>query len=205
MPVTRRSAYEARVWRLAFLLTGGAEPALAVVEGVLRTRPDLSRVAPEHLDRLVVLHAREWANAGSRRRTRRGSVALELPQPSTSASRALRAAAAMPRQSLEAWVLTRLDGLDEITVSRAMDCSKAAAIRNLQQADDALAAVLGGSVAGDIEALRAFADGMDPAPFLVLGRRRCRRRRMVRLGAWAVVVVAAVVGGIIGVRATWPF
>jgi sigma-70-like protein len=168
--VDRREAYERRVWRLAWLLTGGREDLCArLVAGCLDAQPDLGRLDPAHVDRLVVLAAR--------RRARGGPAVSEGAPP---ARRLLAAVAGLPPQLREAWVFTRIDGLGPMETARAMDCSKTAATRHLERADAELAERLGTELGSMLEALRAEADLAAPGAALAAFRAERRRRRRVR-------------------------
>ena len=181
----RREAYERRVWRLAFLLTGGHEAACArIVAAVLDAQPDVRRLDPARLDRLVVLSAR-------RRR-----VAPPSPPPDAPPGQTLLAAAGrMPRQMLEAFLLIRIDGLDLMPAAKAMDCSKTATQRHLDRANEAMAEAFGDRLPEMIDALRAAADNLAPGPALRAHRERLRRRKRLRLALLVLGISAAVLAG----------
>lgn len=177
-------AFERRIWRLAFLLTGDGAIAADVIDSVLRDQPDPGSLEPARLDRLVVLHTREARSRGVP-----GSDVLSDPR----AARALSAVVNLEHQPREAWVLARLDELDELRVSRAMDCSKTAAGRHLEAADEAMARALGAELAECVDALRRAADALDPSPIIVLRRslrRRERNRRALIVAGVTVTVIA---------------
>jgi DNA-directed RNA polymerase specialized sigma24 family protein len=104
------------------------------------------------------------------------------------------AAAALPRQSLEAWILTRIEQLDEVRVARAMDCSRTAAERHLRRADELVQPVLAGWTGGRPEAaldlLRAALDRLDPGPEVKAVRARVRRARRLRVALALLCIVA---------------
>jgi hypothetical protein len=100
-----REACERRAYRLATLLTGDAGRALAVMEQVLATRPDLRTLDGAHLDRLTILACREVDAEG--------------------------VLAALTSQQREAWVLSQVHGTPLRETARAMDCSVTATRRHL--------------------------------------------------------------------------
>lgn len=177
-------ALERRAWRLAYLLTGNGAAASRVLGRVAAASAHVPRNDPARLDRLVIVHVRELA--------KRRRPALE-PAPSGSAeagvSGAMRALLGLPEQPREAWVLSRLDGLDGIRMSRAMDCSRTAAERHLAAADEGMRARLGEGVDAAVGALRAFADALDPGPAVEVHRSRERRKRRVRTAMIALGVL----------------
>jgi hypothetical protein len=194
----QRRAYEARVWRLAFLLTGYTSAASELIGRVLRAQPDVLSVDPSRLDRLVILQAREWA-------ARRRGLQASSPPLSPEGARTLTAALGMNHQLLEAWVLARVDGMEGLSVSRAMDCSNTAAANHLAEADREMGERLGPALAAGLGALRADADRLDPRPFLEASRPKRRRgggRRLlvmlIALGAAAIGLWIAGVSGLIG-------
>ncbi|MCC6659647.1 MAG: hypothetical protein IT437_02050 [Phycisphaerales bacterium] len=175
--------YERRIWRLAFLLTGDAERAAGVIETVLRDQPHPEGVDAGRLDRLIILHAREVP---------RGTVpAVGM---GAEAARGMGVLLALPQQPREAWVLTRLDGLDELRVSRAMDCSRTAVARHLKAADEQMGHRLGDALNRCVAALRREADAIDPAPLIAAAlekRRKDRLGRALVVGGITLIVVAA--------------
>src|ERR1043165_2140662 len=134
--VTREHMVERRIWRLAYILTGDSAGAAALVDRVLRTRPDAVALEPARLDRLIIQQARELP---------RGRITP--PAGVDPPEQALAVVLAMPEQPREAWVLTHLDGLDELHVSRAMDCSRTAARNHLNAAEQTARARLGEGLA----------------------------------------------------------
>lgn len=185
-------AFERRIWRLAFLLTGDGAVAADVIDAVLRDQPDPASLEPARLDRLVVLHTREA-------RSRRAGGAPPLPD--SKAARALQAVVTLEHQPREAWVLTHLDDLEELRVSRAMDCSRTAAARHLEAAEGAMKAALGADLAACVEALRRAADDLDPVAIIMRQRARRRRERNRRalIGA-GLAIIAAAAAGLIALR-----
>lgn len=184
----RREAYERRVWRLAWLLTGGREDLCArLVAECLDAQPDLRRLDPAHLDRLVVLAAR-----------RRIRGVPRPAEPSSPGRRLLAAAAGLPPQLREAWVFARLDGLGPMEMARAMDCSKTAALRHLERADSELSGRFGADLPAMLDGLRAEADLAAPGKALTAFRSQRRRRRRIRA---ALVGFAAAAAGLAGLLA----
>lgn len=106
------------------------------------------------------------------------------------------AAAALPRQALEAWILTRIEQLDEVRVARAMDCSRTAAERHLRRADELMQPVLAGRAEGEpaaaLDLLRAALDRLDPGPEVKAVRARVRRARRLRVALALLCIVAGV-------------
>jgi hypothetical protein len=192
----QRRVYEARIWRLSFLLTGDTRGATELVGRVLRAQPDVLDVEPVRLDRLVILQAREWSRSRRGRVVAPGSLGAE-------AAEALGAALSMDHQLLEAWVLARVDGMEGLSISRAMDCSNTASAMHLAEADRVMAAKLGAKLPAGLDALRAGADKLDPRPFIDESRAGRRRRGLRRtiilfallgavvLGLWIAVATGA--------------
>jgi len=178
--------HERRVWRLAYLLTGDTDGAAALAARVSRSHPDLAAMEPALLDRMVVQEARILAARGATSRPAR-------PPMPADATRAFDAALAMPRQPLEAWVLTRLDDLDPLRVCRAMDCSRTAAARHLAAADEQMKGRLAEHLDRGIVALRAAADALDPAPTITRRRENDRaadkRRQIILTGGAAIAIL----------------
>lgn len=177
---------ERRVWRLAFLLTGDPEAAADLITRVLRSRPDPTTLDPARLDRLIILRSRESAPTPR---------AFSSPDAPEGAALAIGAALRLQPQPLEAWVLSRVDLLDELHVSRAMDCSRTAAKNHLGAADDRMKTLLGDRLEASVGALRAYADSLDPAPLIARARERARRvrnrRAAISLGIGAIAILAA--------------
>ncbi len=182
----RRNALERRVWRLAFLLTGDREGAAALVDRILDAQANLDALEPARLDRLVILQAREMMGVAS------------LPPADFSngplQERALRAAHAMGAQAREAWVLARVDIVDELWMSRAMDCSRTAARQHLAGADEVMRSRLGGDYDAAVMELRKFADSLDPGPIIAANRRKRHRRRLERRMAAGIIVAVVILG-----------
>jgi hypothetical protein len=169
-----REACERRVYRLAALLTGNPLAATAVIGDVVDAQPDLRRLDSAHLDRLTVLRSREIAPGRL--------VDDRVPSP------VAEMLAALPPQAREAWVLARVYRTPAREIARAMDCSRTAAQRHLDQADSVMAPH-GESAA---TCLLDFSLGLEVPPFYVARRRRRRRCRLImRIG-----LVLALLGGL---------
>src|SRR5262245_21467690 len=125
MPDDRRDALERRVWRLAYLLTGDRDGAAALVDRILGAQGHREGLGPARLDRLVIQQAREMIGVG----VHYPGGAQE--QEKDLAMRALKASHTLAAQPREAWVLARVDMVDELWMSRAMDCSRTAARTHL--------------------------------------------------------------------------
>jgi hypothetical protein len=177
-----------RVWRLAFLLTGNGPGATGLIDHIQRLKRDPATLEPSLLDRLIIQNARSIRRADS----------LNLPTTPTTpfgvvglAADALNASLRLPRQPQEAWVLRRLDDLDDLHMARAMDCSKTAAKLHLNAADEVMAARLGPAFAAAVDALRQYADSLDPEPLILAHRGESRLRRRNRMRRIALVSAAA--------------
>ncbi|MBL9030739.1 MAG: hypothetical protein JNM80_03415 [Phycisphaerae bacterium] len=180
----RAAAIERRCWRLAFLVTGSASAATVVADRVMQGRLDPEGMEPGRLDRLIVQQAR-----GVPARVGITDASLEMPAAALSALRGLLSLAHQPR---EAWVLSRVDELDELRMSQAMDCSRTAARNHLSAGDERMRAILGADLDTSAAALRAFADSLDPGPIMRRVReaqRHAARRRLVKLAAVAGLIV----------------
>jgi len=184
----QRDAFERRTWRLGLLLTGDAWGASRTLDLVARAARDLSSIDAVHLDRLIVLHARDVASTPP---SKRGRSNDDPPPPEGAGATTLAALMRMKPQAREAWVLSRIDELDEIHVARAMDASKTASGHHLDAADALLDEQF--DVPPAIEALRAWADEVDPEPWLIIHRERVKRRRRVR---WIAIGSAGVLLGV---------
>jgi hypothetical protein len=180
-----RDAYERRVWRLAYLLTGNAAGAALLADRIRRDQPNLEQLEPARLDRVVIQHAREL-HALTRRRHAPAAAQPALREDPEFRS-ALNSVLALPEQPREAWVLARVDQVDELHMSRAMDCSRTAARNHLASADHLMSAASAAPPADTAARIRAFADSLDPAPIIaahrVERRRRFKQRGMYILGA----------------------
>ncbi|HBS29754.1 MAG TPA: hypothetical protein DEB06_09965 [Phycisphaerales bacterium] len=164
-----------RSWRRALLLTGSADGAERVMRAVLTVQDNPLKLSAARRDRLLIQRAREASFA---------APAREIPFHVEGGARQLfEASRALPRQSLEAWLLRDLEGLDEIDAARAMDCSRTAMNRFRDQSTQALRALLGEGYDGALESLRGAVIASDPALALAridraLAAARRRRRRV---------------------------
>lgn len=208
-----RSAAQARAWRLALLLTGSEDLAAEVAIQVRRAQPRLEALDPRRLDRLVVLRSREVVQRAPRHASRAPTsaapdTAAEAPQEARALVGAL---AAIEEQPREAWILARIDGLDEIEVARSMDCSKTATARFLAEADNAIAAAasnpaqIAGAAEGEsrraadgpgdlgarIEAVRRWLESLSPHESIE-ARLAGRRRRRLWFGFWLLIAAAVI-------------
>ncbi len=212
--VDRREAYLRRAWRLAALLTGDPARADGVLRRCLTRRPDLERLSPDRLDRLVIQETRAASGAGLARvsmleRIRaRHRAADNQPaaasvssdpagrddaDPGAPARVALAALADLPAQQREAWILRALDAGDEIDASKAMDCSRTALARHLEHAESAMRAALGDSYDAALAALRARAETFDPSPAVAAARDARRLRRTIRIVITIIVITIVVI------------
>lgn len=185
MPPDARTAIERRIWRLAFLMTGNAAAATSLIDRVLKLQKNAGAMEPSLLTRLIVQNARSLPK----------SPATALPptpaMPDTSgAAQAFTAALSLSHQPLEAWILKRIDDLDDLHVARAMDCSKTALRVHLSGAEERLASLLGDKLLLATAALRAYADALDPGPLIIAHREEFRRQRAQRLKKWAIIAAA---------------
>jgi hypothetical protein len=186
----RLAALERRIWRLAHLLTGDAGAASALVDRVLDAQPDPGALEAYKLDRLIIQQARGMAGMSGPR-----EPAPLPPGENDVAHRTLATALTMPRQALESWVLARIDLLDELHCARAMDCSKTALKNHLGAADEQMRARLGGKATEAIDALRSYADALDPGPIIAAHRfqrkKERNRRRLIIAGVATILGLAA--------------
>ncbi|NNM26311.1 MAG: hypothetical protein HKO59_10075 [Phycisphaerales bacterium] len=170
-----RAACERRVYRLATLLTGTPLVATRVITAVVDAQPDLRNLDDAHIDRLTVLRAREVRGGGM-------IVDPRVPVP------VAQALADLPGQAREAWVLGHVYRLEPRALARAMDCSRTAALRHLDQAQAALTPAEEAA-----NALRAYAATLEVPAFYRDARRRRRWRRLVVRICVALVAAAGCV------------
>jgi len=172
----RRRA-EKRVYRLATLLTGDPIAATRVLDAVLASQPDPTRLDRAHLDRLTILRCREVEPAQL--------VADQVPVE------AARAVWRLPAQQREAWVLVRADRRPLREAARAMDCSVTATRRHLERAEAGLAESLGSGAAAATAALVEHVASIEVPAFHRAARRaRAQRRRVIALVAIVAVILA---------------
>lgn len=182
------SPTDLRIWRLAFLLTANPDAA----SSLLSTLPTARRNAlePSLLDRLIIQNARSLPRAET---THLPATALSTPSTLALATEALSAALKLPSQPREAWILKRLDDLDDLHIARAMDCSKTAAKTHLAAADEALALRLTDRLPSAIAALRDYTDSLDPAPLIAAHHHQLKLRRAKRLKVIAALTAGALI------------
>lgn len=190
-----RDALERRIWRLAYLLTGDAPGAVALVDRILDAQPNPGALDPAHLDRLVIQQAREMSRVARKGRAPAAPLAGAKP----AAQEALTAALAMPHQPLEAWVLVRIDDLDELRMSKAMDCSRTAARNHLAAGDEQMRQRLGDRLGPAVAALKEMADSLDPGPIIAAHRAARRKQRRRRVGTITVVVAIVLLAAALAV------
>ena len=159
-----------------------------LVDRILDAQADPAALEPARLDRLVIQQARLMSPGP--RKPAEGH--LTIPDPG--ARRALEAALSMEHQPLEAWVLARVDEVDDLWLGRAMDCSKTAARNHLNAADELMKGKLGPDSAAGISALKRFADELDAGP-IIAREREARRKRAVRRGVGMGVAAGILVLG----------
>ncbi|MCK4873698.1 MAG: sigma-70 family RNA polymerase sigma factor [Phycisphaerales bacterium] len=185
--LSRREALEARIVRLAVVLTGDKEAAVRLIERVLGDRPrrrDVARMDLAHVDRLAVLRARE-VRASKDHRAKHDVFAGE-------AGRVLSALHTLPGQPMEAWVLAHVERLDLREVSRAMDCSTTAIGRHLEHAEAKLRDLFGDEADEAAGALYRAMEMYRPGEVIATVRGVRRRRTWGRLVVALVLVVVAV-------------
>ena len=171
-----------RMWRLTFLLSGGREPAIRVLQRILRDQRSPAQLDVIHLDRLVLQHIREALGGDP--------IALTEKHAANPGASLLLTLHRLRRQALEAWILVRLEGVEDVHMARAMDCSRTAAKNYLASADE----VVNGQIEDvrpalrelrklslDLEADRAFEEAMDRSGLAV-------KRRFARRGLPAIVL-----------------
>jgi hypothetical protein len=84
-------------------------------------------------------------------------------------------------------------------MSRAMDCSRTAARMHLSGADDQMKARLGARYDLAVDALRRFADGLDPGPIIAAHRLQRQKRAFRRRTAWFTAAGIALLGVLLAV------
>jgi hypothetical protein len=193
-----RDALERRIFRLALLLTGREDGALRVLERVLGDNPDLRSVDGVHLDRMTILRSREVI--GGRSVTDDGTMIRGVPRTWSAAFWA------MPEQSREAWVLTRVYKTPARTMARSMDCSTTATARHLERADADLHDAMGAGMDAFIDTVLEFSMQADVPPVYrerIVSRRR-RRQRLIVIVALIGVVGMAVLVAVMALRQARP-
>lgn len=172
-PHDRKQAYERRAWRLALLLTGDSAVAATIALDAGRHK-DLASLPADRLDRLVIQHAREMPAK------KRGPWPTSLPTPDSQTTAALAFLGSLPTQPRDAFILQRIDELDDLHAARAMDCSKTALANHLAAADEAFVTEFGDETQSHIRSMRTYADSLNPDPAISATREHQRRRRKQR-------------------------
>jgi len=190
--MTDRHAIERRVFRLALLLTGGRERAVAVLDDVLDARTHRRPADSAHLDRMTILRSRELLGPKG---WRDPAALRDVPATWIDAFRAI------DEQPREAWVLARLYGTPEREMARSMDCSTTATKRHLDRAESHLRDALGEHVDAFIEQLRVAVLQEDvPSVYHERRARRRRRRFVVRMTLIGLGVLLAVILAVVLLR-----
>lgn len=173
-----RDACERRVFRLATLLLGDEKRAARVVESVIGSQPDLSRLDSSHLDRLTILRSREQRAE---------------PLPTNRAPEEIsRAIAALPPQQREAWVLHYVFRMMPRDMARAMDCSVRAISNHIQAAEGTVRKEIGRTQASAGKLLLEYSMSLD-VPSIYRAKMDARRRwRIVRRFAIPLLIVLGV-------------
>lgn len=180
----QRAARLRRVWRMALLLRGPGAAAWPIHEAVGRAK-GMESIEPVRLERMVVFECRQHRGAGE---VARHQEEADSPgSASADAAEAYAALGALPAQAREAWLLRRVEAMDEVAAARTMDCSKTAMNRHLDRAEALLgeAGVDGEAMRGAIERWLDAAASRVPAD-----PRRVARRRGFRRALWAAVGLA---------------
>ncbi len=203
------------------MLTGSTEHATSVVISVARSQKKLTALDPTHLDRIVILHARDYEKAPARSSIDKfaslvarawRSVAVIPPEhdhephapaspipPSIDpdAAAVLARMVEMDHQPREAWALARIDEVGEMWMARAMDCSRTAAAMHLGAADRHMQTLFDNQAqfASALSLLRQYLDGLDPLP--IIDQPKAARKRMwlsigVAAGVIALLIVSLV-------------
>ena len=167
--LSRVEAYRRRVWRLAYLLVGDEAAAGELFNRVMRDRKVIESVEPERLDRLILMRVREQNGSLKTRFELDPHVAVLY---------------GLPSGSREAWLLTHVEDMDELSAAKAMDCSKKALAQHLTRAEEELRRELGENVADLAALIRQRGEAIDPVPVI---RAWAQKRRRVRL-RWMFVV-----------------
>lgn len=194
MPAAPKHLIDRRIWRLSFLITGNELAAADLVDRVRRAQ-DVQDLDPSRLDRLIIQQAREMlGTAAGPMHTARRRVALSplAAGADPAAVELFKRLQSLPEQPREAWVLARIDELDDLHVSRAMDCSKTATHNHLTAAEDHLRNELKDGYDAALAALRRFADYLDPGSIISTRRAQRRAQRIRRAGIITVLVTMAI-------------
>lgn len=163
---------------------------------LMKDKVDAVEVDPQRLDRFVILRAREVAGRGRKKSHKTDGEGEPRPQACRVGFEAVQK---LPRQAMEAWLLHRVDELDDIETSRAMDCSRTALGNHLKLADAIMRESLGDGLPEAIAAMQAAAEKTDAAPVIAEWKTRKRKRRM----AWWIVGAVGVVILFFVMRSWW--
>lgn len=208
----RRAACHQRVWRLAWLLAGEERAARRVFRRVLSRRPDLHKLEPAFQLRMTIMAGREvlgdgedgadgdedergyqgkgGQGAAEDGRAAAGGASGEADEAGgPTAGEMIAAVHRMPRQVIEAWMLRYMEGLDDVTLSRAMDCSRTAARRYLAHGEERMRAKFWDRLGPGVERLQEAARALDPAPAARQWQASRRRRWLWRLVLLVAVIV----------------
>lgn len=189
----RRLAYQRRAWRLAVMLSDSPAQARDLFEHLMRELPDIERLDPVRLDRMVIMRAREYQPPLEDQAAHPGA---ELGQPpADAATHALLLARTLPRQAMESWLLRHVDQMDDREIAKAMDCSMTALLRHLDVAEAHMREHLAGHFDHGTAALRDRTNQLDPMPEIERFEAARRRRQLIRraglLILLAILVAAA--------------
>ncbi|MCB9844547.1 MAG: hypothetical protein H6811_00975 [Phycisphaeraceae bacterium] len=193
---------ERRLWRITFLVTGTRGRAMDVLGRVLRSGHNLRGIEDVFLDRLILQQAREALGPDASpipgADGRGAEDRAQDPADGAGAARSLFAHVhGLRRQLLEAWVLANVEALDDVHIARAMDCSRTAALRFLESAEQALTRSMGPGYTEAVGALRNLSRSLDGRSAVGAARARVsagRRRRIVR--RWLPISIG-VLGGLL--------
>lgn len=209
----RQSAYEARIARTAFLLTGSVAGAVEVIDRVTRAQPNPENLSEDQIRRLVVIHAREWAGEVDRKGRAAHRRGVKTPRdgapPSAdanastsgavggaSAAEVHAVALSMDRQHAEAWLFRHIEALDDPEISRATDSSNTAMRRHLDAAEITMHSRLGDGLLDETAALRAYLQDLKTDSFIAAHRQlkaARRKRRLVVIGVIVIIVALTLV------------
>ncbi len=103
----------------------------------------------------------------------------------------------LDHQPREAWLLRRVEQLDETQAARAMDCSKTALNHHLDRADTVMRSRFCDRADAVADAIRDAADQLEPAPYIEAWQARRRRR-------WWWWIIAALIATVAALLWQWP-
>lgn len=175
------------------MLTGRIDATATIADRVLNAKALPTDAA--RFDRLVLIRARELIR-GRRIQGKPPTIGIDDAEVLAAMTSLLK----LPQQSREAFILRRIDALDELHTSRAMDCSKTATANHLSQAERMLHEHTGTDPVDLADLLRQLADGFDHLPDITVHRERRRlrrKRRWVVLGLAITLIVLLVILGVV--------